>query len=80
MSQQKVDRYKEEKAKRKETLKKEKRIRVIRKCGYTLAALVLVGWIGYSVYGNYQAKQPRENAEVDYTTFSDYLNELNSVE
>lgn len=80
MSQQKVDRYKAEKAKRKETIKKEKRIRVLRRCGYTLAAVVLIGWIGYSAYDSYQEKQPRVSAEVDYTAFSEYLSELNSVE
>ena len=50
MSQEKVDRYKQEKANRKAILKKEKRMRIAgRILGIAICAAI-VGWIGYSVY------------------------------
>lgn len=48
MSQEKVNRYKEEKANRKAIMKKQKRMKVLRN---VLTAVVIVGvlsWIGYS--------------------------------
>lgn len=52
MSQKKVDRYKEEKAHRKERIAKEKhRQKVTRIVLWAVLAVFLV-WIGYSVYRN----------------------------
>ena len=53
MSQEKVSRYKEEKANRKAMMKKEKRKHFFRKCVVGIVALGLVGWIGYSAYSMY---------------------------
>ena len=50
MSQEKVDRYKKEKANHEKTMKKEK---MIRRIEYGLTGLVLCGlvvWCGFSVY------------------------------
>ena len=80
MSQEKVDKYKQEKANRKQIMQKEKRLKVVRKCLYSVIGIALIGWLGYSAYDNYQANQPREVVEVDYSAFENYLNELNSAE
>ena len=76
MSQEKVDRYKQEKASRKETMKKEKRTSILRKTVLGVAVLVLVGWLGYSAYGAYEAKQPRDVVEINYDAVQNYLNDL----
>lgn len=76
MSQKKVDQYKEQKANRKQIMKKQKRSRIIRETLLVLVAVGLVGWIGYSAYSSYESAQPRQMAEVDYEPISSYLNEL----
>lgn len=73
MSQEKVDRYKEEKARRKEIMKKERRKHLIRQCIICVAVLGLFGWMGYSAYTIHEDKKPRQVADVDYTAFQDYL-------
>ena len=50
MSQEKVDRYKKEKANRKQIMRKEKMANLLRKCVVGIVGLILVGWIGYSAY------------------------------
>lgn len=77
MSQEKVDRYKEEKAGRKETLKKQKRLRAVRTTLVSVVLIVIVGWLGYSVYGVHEAKQPRTVTEVDYSAVDEYMQSLN---
>lgn len=76
MSQEKVARYKEEKANRKTIMKKEKRKHFFRKCVVSVAAAALVVWIGYSAYHMYENSRPRQMAEVDYTAFDAYLESL----
>lgn len=80
MSQAKVDRYKAEKANRKEIMKKEKRMKVVRNVTATIVCVVLIGWIGYSGWNSYMNNQPAENAEVDYTAVTDYLSDMYTVE
>lgn len=80
MSQAKVDRYKKEKQNRKQTMKKEKIQNVLRKCVIGVVAVVLVGWIGYSAYGTYESNKPKEEAEVDYSAFDEFLQNLNGAE
>ena len=77
MSQEKVNRYKEEKANRKQNVAKEKRKKAISKVVGVLAAVVITRWVGYSAVDSYQNSQPREQVEVDYTAVSDYLQSLN---
>lgn len=76
MSQEKVDRYKQEKLHRKEIMRKEKIRHIFRRCVVTVAALALLGWLSYSAYGVYKTNQPRPTAEVDYTEFNNYLQTL----
>ena len=72
MSQEKVERYKEQKANRKEIMKKEKRARILRN---SIAAAMLVAvmvWLGYSAVDFYFDNLPREVVEVDYSAITDY--------
>lgn len=79
MSQEKVDRYKKEKANRKQTVKKEKIQNVLRKCLVGIVAILLVSWIGYSAYGTYEAKKPKDEVEIDYTAFQNFSEKLNEM-
>lgn len=76
MSQEKVDRYKKEKANRKSIMKKEKAANVLRKCVVGLVALLLVGWVGYSAYGTYKSNKPKDSVEIDYTAFTNFSQNL----
>lgn len=76
MSQEKVDRYKKEKANRKQNVRKEKVRNVLHKCAVGVVGLALIGWIGYSAYGTYQSKKPQEEAKIDYTALTDLQTEL----
>lgn len=76
MSQEKVDRYKKEKANRKQNIKKEKFRNVFRKCAVGVVGLALIGWIGYSAYGTYESRKPKEEAQIDYSALMDLRSEL----
>lgn len=76
MSQEKVDRYKKEKANRKKIMRREKAMSVVRKLILTVAALALIGWLGYSAYGIHEENKERVVAEVNYDAVTDYLNSL----
>lgn len=72
MSQEKVDRYKEEKANRKSIMKKQKIEKIVRRIAVFVVGIVLVGWIGYSAYSAREAKQPKESAVIDYSAVTEY--------
>ena len=76
MSQEKVDRYKKEKANRKKIMRREKLMNIVRKAVLTVAALALIGWLGYSAYDIYNSNKERVVAEVNYDAVTDYLNSL----
>ena len=76
MSQEKVDKYKKEKANRKQIMRKERMMGIVRKAVLSVVAIALVGWIAYSAYDIYDSNKERAVAEVDYTAVSDYLNSL----
>ena len=76
MSQEKVDRYKQEKANSKQRMRKQRMMGIIRKGGLLIAALALVGWLGYSAYDMYESGKDRTVAEVNYDSVTDYLNSL----
>ena len=82
MSQEKVDQYKKNKANRQKIMRREKILRrleimnIVRKCVLSLAALALVGWLGYSAYVSHESKQEREVAEVNYDAVNNYLSGL----
>lgn len=80
MSQAKVDRYKEQKANRKELMKKEKRATVIRKCVAGIVLVAAVGWVGYSGVTYYLNHRPRPSVDVNYTAVADYTEELTAEE
>lgn len=80
MSQEKVERYKQEKANRKQIIKKQKRAHMVRNTIMTLVAVALIGWLGYSAYDIYESKQPRKMAEVDYTAVNEYIQSITEAE
>ncbi len=76
MSQAKVDRYKEEKRNRKETMAKEKRKHTLSVLAGSVVAIALVCWIGVSGYNMYQSNKPLETIYVDMTELDNYMNSL----
>lgn len=76
MSQEKVERYKQEKANRKKIIKKQRIMSVVRKAVLTLAAFALVGWLGYSAYQTHESGKKRPVAEVNYDAVNNYLTQL----
>ncbi len=76
MSQEKVDRYKKEKANRRKIMRRQKIMSFVRKAVLTVAAVALVGWLGYSAYGIHEANKERVVAEVNYDAVTEYLNGL----
>lgn len=81
MSQEKVDKYKKEKANREKLQKTEKRTLFLEKLAIGAVAIVMVGWIGYSAYGVLTREDPDEEktvvtTEMDTTAITDYLSQL----
>lgn len=76
MSQEKVARYKEAKARRKETIKKEKREKVIRNILFTLVPVLLVVLLVDSGVRFYIDNLPRPQVDVDYSIMSDFDDSL----
>ena len=75
MSQKKVDQYKE-KANRKQTMRKERVMGVVRTCAVTVVALALVGWLGFSAYDSYMSNQERPTVEINYDAVTNYMSGL----
>lgn len=73
MSQQKVDQYKKEKYSRKQLLQKEKKQRLVYNIIGGVAAVAIVGWIGFSVYSRVEANRPVSYTEVNLDAISEYL-------
>ena len=81
MSQEKVDKYKKEKANREKLQKREKRTLFLEKLAIGAVAIVMVGWIRYSAYGVLTREDPDEEktvvtTEMDTTAITDYLSQL----
>lgn len=76
MSQEKVDRYKKEKANRKQTMRKERMMSIVRKTVLAVVAVALVAWLAYSAYDIHESNKERTVAEVNYSAVTDYLNSL----
>ena len=72
MSQEKVAKYKEEKANRKAIMKKQKRVRILTKCVSVVVLVLVLGWIGKSGVETYLDSRPRTEVEVDYTAVTNY--------
>ena len=75
MSQEKVNKYKEEKANRKEIMAKEKKQKNTMKLVAGIVALVLVCWLGYSVF-DMATRPDTSNVEIDSTALDEYLGTL----
>ncbi len=58
MSQEKVQKYKEEKANRAKLLKREKRMHALRVVFYSLIACVVIGFLGFSFYDQFIKEEP----------------------
>lgn len=80
MSQEKVNKYKEQKANRKETMRKEKRASLIRNIVAGVVLVATIGWVGYSGVTYIIKHQPRPEVDVNYTSVSDYEESLNKEE
>ena len=76
MSQEKADRYKQEKANRKKIVKKQRIMNVVRKTVLSLAVIALVGWLGYSAYQTHEAGKERPVAQVNYDSINNYMSQL----
>lgn len=80
MSQEKVEKYKEQKANRKAIMKKEKRARFFRNLIASIVLVAVVGWVGYSGVTYYIAHRPRPSVDVNYTSVADYVESLTEEE
>ena len=76
MSQEKVNKYKEQKANRKEIMKKEKRASIIRNSVASVILVAVIGWVGYSGVTYIIKHWPREEVDVNYTSVADYVEGL----
>ena len=75
MSQAKVDKYKQDKKNRAQIMKKQKRNAMIAKIAGGIVAVVLVCWIGISIY-NVVNPETSSTYTVDAAALDDYLNQL----
>ena len=73
MSQAKVERYKEEKRNRKETMERDKKKRMVSTAALAVVGVVLLGWIGTSAYQVYENSKPMETIYTDLTALDDYM-------
>lgn len=76
MSQEKVDKYKKEKANRKKAMAKEKFKKRLYVIIGALIGVAFLGWIGFSVYNDFIKEQETEatmSAE-EYSELLEYLN------
>ncbi len=80
MSQEKVNKYKQEKANRKQILKKQKRNRMITRIAGTIVCLAIVGWIGFSAYDSTTKKIAASQTEVDLSALQNYLSGISTEE
>lgn len=80
MSQAKVDKYKQEKANRKEIIAKEKRKKMMIKMGFSAVLVVLVAWVGISTADFVYESRPKDKIYVQTTEIDNYLNALYAEE
>lgn len=76
MSQEKVDRYKAEKANRKKIIARERRMHLLAVvCGWAVV-IGIVGWAGYSAYNIYENSKPMETIYANLDPINDYMQSL----
>lgn len=73
MSQEKVDKYKQEKANRKKTMAKEKRKKRLYVFLGAVIGIAFVVWIGYSVY---LEKKAAEDESIAASIWQEYLEQM----
>ena len=78
MSQEKVDRYKEEKKNRKVIQAKKKRKVLIEKICAGAIVLALVCWIGYTAWDSNWDSVNNRPVTADVTALDDYMTSLNA--
>ena len=78
MSQEKVDRYKEQKKNRKAIQARKKRNALITNACASLIALALVAWLGYSIVDSYEKKQNSGPVTADISALDDYIMSLDA--
>lgn len=76
MSQAKVDKYKQEKANRKETIAKEKRVKKITKFCTGVVVGLLVVWIGFSTVDAIKENRPVNTIYCDTAALDEYISGL----
>lgn len=80
MSQEKVDKYKQEKANRQQIMRREKLVRRLEYGGITVVLAAAVVWFSVAVYKNVEAGKPVEKTttEMDVTALQNYLSGLSA--
>lgn len=78
MSQEKVNKYKEEKANRKQIMKRERRNRTIGRIVGAVICLAVVCWLGYSVYDSVNKKSAASQTEANLEAMQNYLGNLSA--
>lgn len=77
MSQAKVDKYKQDKANRQKIMKKQKLMHRFEMTGIALVTVLLVGWIGFSIYDKASSNDDsKETVVFDAGAVQDYMTEL----
>ncbi|MBO5373594.1 MAG: hypothetical protein J6A75_12885 [Lachnospiraceae bacterium] len=80
MSQEKVERYKKDKANRKQTIKKDKTKALLARLAGAVVCIVLVGWIGYSGYAKWESSKPAVSTEINTDAITNYISDLSAEE
>jgi hypothetical protein len=73
MSQEKVAKYKEAKANRKELMKKAKQKRTVQNAITAVVCVAVIGWLGYSAVDYAITNQPRQAVEIDFSAIDEYI-------
>ena len=77
MSQAKVDKYKQDKANRQKIMKKQKLMHRFEMTGIAVVTVLLVGWIGFSIYDKASSNDgSKETVVFDAGAVQDYMTEL----
>lgn len=78
MSQQKVDKYKQDKANRSQIIKKQKRSVRIEIMAAVVVMVGLVGWFGWSYYNRVEESRPPAEYPIDISGIEEYVTDLNA--
>lgn len=80
MSQEKVDRYKKEKANRKQTVARARRNRYLARIIFIVIIAAIVVWAGYSIRSMIKASQGKTMTYINTEPIENYLNSLDADE